>query len=103
MPGNLKLNHTFYSHFVMAMSFFLPILYHVTKESCDSIIFVLMISVRSDDLTFGMTLFVAETELSIDPPGGQAPRPSSVPLVPLSHPLTLHPQQSLLLYALIRR
>jgi hypothetical protein len=32
-------------------------------------------AVLSDELTFGMTLFVPETELSIDPLGGQVQRP----------------------------
>jgi hypothetical protein len=58
----------------------------------DSVSFEL-ISVRSDDLTFETTLFVPETDLSIDLSGGQAPGRKSVPPIPLTQFLSLHPQQ----------
>jgi hypothetical protein len=35
--------------------------------------------VCSDGLTFGMTLFVPQTELNIDPVGEQTPQPTSGP------------------------
>jgi hypothetical protein len=56
----------------------LQILYHLSKQSFDIVIFMLiimmtMMMVCSDGLTFGMTLFVPQTELNIDPAGGQTP------------------------------
>jgi len=41
-------------------------LIYVTNGSCDAVIFMLMMLVRRDELTFGVTLFVPETDLSID-------------------------------------
>jgi hypothetical protein len=65
---------------------------HLTKQRSDVVIFMLMMMVCSDGLTFGMTLFVPQTELNIDPPGGQMPRPPSGPPVPRSQLLSLYPK-----------
>jgi hypothetical protein len=53
---------------------------------------LMMMMVCSDGLTFGMTLFVPQTELNIDPAGGQDPRPPSGPPIPHSKRLSLHPK-----------
>jgi hypothetical protein len=53
---------------------------------------MMVMMVCSDRLTFGMTLFFPQTELNIDPAGGQTPRPQSGPPVPHSQRLSLHPK-----------
>lgn len=72
---------------------FLSSLHYPTKQRFDVVIFMLMAMGCSDGLTFGMTLFVPETELNIDPPVGQTPRTLSGPPVLRSRLQAAHPKR----------